>query len=443
MKIGFRTFLLLCLTFLMIGCTVATATPRPSNDDDDGGFLGNLGDDDFSDEDFVESWEFLPFHGEVHFHLVDAETGAPITNATLQVENLWGSDDEALLADENGRITLHQLERGITYVGDGPPPPTFGFEAPDYSSRQFSVEELAELSGLDPYRDDGLPIVEVVYENGEVDELPLYELTIPLTCATGNCTAVPPPTATAAPTKMPLPTLSPTQTSMPDVADGAITGPNYSFENVSFTLDSTVVPALYPALSENGDQITFLFAKDGYCVIDGCIKMTRVDLAHAWQAELIPDVETAVTNQSAGYQFTNRGAALLLQAKLAYPPAPQVQGVRAVTMHGQDLFVAHNGNIKYEFRGLTTDGTYFVQVYVPLALPFLPDSGDPTQPNQPHFAVPLPETFPSDHTELAVFMHDYNEQVAEILEETAVDVFMPNLTALDSFISSLVIDSDN
>ncbi|WP_420629191.1 hypothetical protein [Candidatus Leptofilum sp.] len=443
MKIGFKTIWLLCVAFLVIGCTATTPTPRPNNDDDDDGDFRQ--DDDIDGYDLTESWEFLPFYGAMQFDLHDAETDLPVPDAILQIEDMPFANED-LLADANGRITFAQLENGITYVGDGPPPPTFHFSAPGYTPRQFSVEELAALSGVDPYEDEGLPLVDYEDEFGNVYELPLYAFAIQLTCADGNCTAVTPTpteTATAAPTKIPLPTLAPIQTPLPEVANGAITGPDYSFENVRFTLDTAVMPALYPELSESGDQITFLFAKDGYCVIEGCIKITRVDLEQTWQVELIPDVETAVTNQDENYQFTNRGAALLLQAKLAYPPAPQVQGVRAVTMHGQDLFVAHNGGIKYEFRGLTADGTYFVQVFAPLTLPFLPDSGAPNQPNQPHFAVPMPETLPTDHAELAAIMHDYNAQVAEILEETAVDTFTPNLSLLDAFIASLQIDTDS
>ncbi len=443
MKSICKCLLPLFAILLLLGCTATAPTPRPSSDDDDDGDVSQ--DDDSDGNDLTESWEFLPYYGAMQFDLRDAETDLPIPAAILQIEDMPFANED-LLADENGRIIFPQLEQGITYVGDGPPPPTFHFFAPGFTPRQFTVAELAALSGVDPYADEGLPLLAYEDEFGNVYELPLYAFAIQLTCAEEACTAVTPTpteTATEAPTKVPLPTLAPTQTPAPEGATGAVMGPNYSFENVRFTLDTAVVPALYPELSESGDQITFFFAADGYCIIDGCIKITRVDLEQAWQAELVPVVETAVINQSPNYQFTNRGAALLLQANLAYPAAPQVQGVRAVTMHGQDLFVAHNGGIKYEFRGLTADGAYFVQMFVPLTLPFLPDTGNPTQPNQPHFAVPMPETLPTEFTELAAVMHEHNGQVAEILAETAVDTFTPNLSLLDTFISSLLINSDS
>ncbi|MCP4421625.1 MAG: hypothetical protein GY805_33855 [Chloroflexi bacterium] len=72
----------------------------------------------------------------------------PIPNATIEVDNLPIAEDGLLAADENGRIILHQLERGIMYIGQGSSPPTFRFAAPNYESRHFSVDGLAALSGL-------------------------------------------------------------------------------------------------------------------------------------------------------------------------------------------------------------------------------------------------------------------------------------------------------
>ena len=175
-------------TLLLLGCTTATPTPRPANDDDDDGDVSrdepDEPDDDIDGYDLTESWEFLPFYGELRFDVVDAETGTPITTATLQIENMPYAND-LLLADENGRIIFHQLEQGITYVGDGPPPPTFQFAAAGYTPRQLSIEVLGELSGVDPYdpyNDENLTIIEVETEGGHMNEMPLYEMTIQLSC---------------------------------------------------------------------------------------------------------------------------------------------------------------------------------------------------------------------------------------------------------------------
>lgn len=178
--------LLLLAGLLFTSCTSQTPTPRPADDDDDGS-ASNRQNDDFGDSDLVESWEFLPFYGEIRFELVDANTNAPILTGLLEVDNLHLVETDELKVDENGRITIHQLERGIMYVGNGPPPPIFNFSAPGYTPRQLTVEELATLSGYDPYHSNDVPVTEWTNASGNSQELPFYEFTITLTCDQDNC----------------------------------------------------------------------------------------------------------------------------------------------------------------------------------------------------------------------------------------------------------------
>ncbi|MCP4421624.1 MAG: hypothetical protein GY805_33850 [Chloroflexi bacterium] len=237
------------------------------------------------------------------------------------------------------------------------------------------------------------------------------------------------------------PSATPTSTPEPSPTVLTLTGPDFAFENIRFSLDPTIATTLYPTISEDGEQITFFFAEDGYCMIDGCISVTKVNLEKLWLTEKVPAVQTAVANQDSDYHFFNRSAALLLQTRLAYLSGTEILGVRAVTMHGQGLFFAHNDGIKYELRGLTPDGTYYVEMFIPLSLPFLPDDGAPNQKNQPHFAVPMPESLPAAYEELVPIINNHNDQVAAVLAETTVDTFTPNLAIIDQFIPSITIIS--
>ena len=75
---------------------------------------------------------------------------------------------------------IHQLGRGITYWGDGPPPPSFVFGAPGFLTETYSVEDLASGSNYDPYSKAGLPTTTFSNKAGAEIEVPVYEFTVRL-----------------------------------------------------------------------------------------------------------------------------------------------------------------------------------------------------------------------------------------------------------------------
>ena len=77
-------------------------------------------------------------------------------------------------------MVVHQLERGITYWGAGPPLPVFTFSAPGYQTRTYSVTDLASGTSYDPYRSANVPTTIFKNEAGAEIELPFYEFTIRL-----------------------------------------------------------------------------------------------------------------------------------------------------------------------------------------------------------------------------------------------------------------------
>jgi hypothetical protein len=134
----------------------------------------------FSDDADVETWEFLPFYGEIQFLIVSDETDTPIPDAVLEVANLRIDElknRESVRSGQDGRIVIHQTMRGITYMGAGPPPATFIFSAQGYQTQTYSVKDLVLGTSYDPYSSNNLPTA--MYK-GEV-ELPVYEFTIRLT----------------------------------------------------------------------------------------------------------------------------------------------------------------------------------------------------------------------------------------------------------------------
>jgi len=135
------------------------------------------------DVDNTETWEKQPFYGELRFLIVSEDTGAPITDATLQVSNLHiekPQDEEGIRSGQDGRLVIHQIMRGITYRGKGPPRPTFTFSAPHYRTQTYSVEELVSGTSYDPYSSNDLPTTLFQYGANKEFELPVYEFTIHL-----------------------------------------------------------------------------------------------------------------------------------------------------------------------------------------------------------------------------------------------------------------------
>jgi hypothetical protein len=145
--------------------------------------LGGCQTNKTSDPDNVETWEKRPFYGELRFLIVREDTGAPIPGAVLQVSDLPIAelqDETSARSGQDGRIVIHQMERGITYWGEGPPPPTLTFSALHYRPQTYSVEDLVSGTDYDPYRSDNLPTTTFQTEAGAEIELPVYEFTIRL-----------------------------------------------------------------------------------------------------------------------------------------------------------------------------------------------------------------------------------------------------------------------
>lgn len=138
---------------------------------------------DFNSDD-TESWEVRPFYGELRFLILNQNTGKPIPDVVLQVSTLRIEEQiagKSMCSGLDGLIIIHQLERGITYWGEGPAPPTFTFSALNYHTEVYSVDELVAGTSYDPYSTVDLPTTTYQYgTDTEEIQLPVYEFTIHL-----------------------------------------------------------------------------------------------------------------------------------------------------------------------------------------------------------------------------------------------------------------------
>jgi hypothetical protein len=101
-------------------------------------------------------------------------------------------------------------------------------------------------------------------------------------------------------------------------------------------------------------------------------------------------------------------------------------GLRFLTQFDQAPLPVNNHELFYYFQGLTTDGSDYVQVILPLQAPFLAPDDNPAS------ALP-PGGVPFDMNGLQI----YFDAVAENLNATAPEQFTPSLAALDALVQSI------
>jgi len=115
-------------------------------------------------------------------------------------------------------------------------------------------------------------------------------------------------------------------------------------------------------------------------------------------------------------------------------------GVRGVIQYMQDVFFYTNNGLLYNFDGLTSDGRYYVNVRVPIAVPFLMDieNSDP-RTNTNLDAITIPDWPSDDYVAQRQIVEAYNQQALDHLTQAADAEFTPDLAALDGLVRSLTI----
>ena len=97
----------------------------------------------------------------------------------------------------------------------------------------------------------------------------------------------------------------------------------------------------------------------------------------------------------------------------------------------------NNEAIIYDYRGLTADGRYYVEIIMPIDLPFLLSTYDPAANENPN-AVPVPP-LPEDFNERYTVIAAYNEELQQLIDVAAPAEFTPDLALIDMLASSLAV----
>jgi hypothetical protein len=250
-------------------------------------------------------------------------------------------------------------------------------------------------------------------------------------------TDTPPPTVTPPPTKTPPPTDMPRPTPTTVVANQPYT---VSENGIQFVMNNSIAPTVYPQQSDGDLQYRqFLFAPAGLCREVGCVTIYEVE---SFRTEIpggddIMDELAASLERSSSSFIPTWGAAILLQAGDKPLDFMNGTGRRAIVMRGQDGFFANNEAVIYDFHGLTADGRYYVNVTIPIDIPFLIDTYNPSL-NSNENAYPIPE-LPDDYQQATILMRDYNAEVKALIDELPEAEFMPDLALLDALVASLVV----
>jgi hypothetical protein len=251
-------------------------------------------------------------------------------------------------------------------------------------------------------------------------------------------TQPPTPTAEPTPTRPPLPTATPTAEPAP--APLAFEGPAVSYSGISFSSDLVLERGVFAEMvSESFDYARFSFAPDGYCREVGCVMVYPVEAYREeifFGDDIIDGLQSAIETQSKGY-FPTLMAHVLLRAQTEHIGFQNGAGIRAIVMKGQDLVLANNGSVEYEFHGLTDDGRYYVEAMFPIQAPILLSTYDPAE-NTNEAAIPVPE-LPADDVQRGVVMREYNQEAQRQLDMLDGSSFTPALGLLDALVASLLV----
>lgn len=117
-------------------------------------------------------------------------------------------------------------------------------------------------------------------------------------------------------------------------------------------------------------------------------------------------------------------ASQVMHAHVQYLDFKNGQGLRYLTEFDQGIVPINNFELIYTYQGLTSDGQYYVAAVLPVSHPSLPENESITGNEPPEFSSDFPT---------------YLTNVANGLNPQAADTFTPDLTQLDTMMSSLEI----
>ncbi len=251
-----------------------------------------------------------------------------------------------------------------------------------------------------------------------------------------------PPTAspTSTATAQPRPTASPASIAKAVPTKLALQGPAVSYGSIRFAIAPALGDKVFVSAEPGSPgHVEFSFAPEGLCRDVGCVTVYPVASYRKeilFGADIIDRLKLAIETQSNRY-FPALMAHILLRAQTQHLRFQNGAGIRAVVMKGQDVVLANNESVVYEFHGLTGDGQYYVVVTFPIDAPLLLSTYDPAK-NANKAALPVPE-LPADVAQRGAVMREYNQEAQRQLDRLDGSSFAPDLGLLDALAGSLLV----
>lgn len=115
-------------------------------------------------------------------------------------------------------------------------------------------------------------------------------------------------------------------------------------------------------------------------------------------------------------------AAQVMHVHVQYLDFKNGQGLRYLTEFDQGIVPINNFELVYTYQGLSSDGKYYVAAVLPVHHPSLPEEATVAGNEPPEFSSDFPA---------------YLANVVNSLNSQAANTFTPDLTQLDSMMSSL------
>jgi hypothetical protein len=247
--------------------------------------------------------------------------------------------------------------------------------------------------------------------------------------------AVSEPTATVE-TAPPTATIEPTPA--PDVV----------YEGISFSYDETLaadvtaetIPAVvqeegpFPETAPEHVEFSFVNYVHSGTFHEAYIRVwptTEYQAVNEFAAERITALQQFLTDKPASPTeeipfLPLWPAAQVFRAQVAYLDFQNGTGVRFLTMYSQAIVSINNHDIFYTFQGLTTDGTHYISVIMPVSHPDLPADDM--------------EGVGEDFEAFANNYETYLQETIQNLDSQPPDSFSPSLTLLDEMIQSLLVE---
>ncbi len=223
---------------------------------------------------------------------------------------------------------------------------------------------------------------------------------------------------------------------------------NVDQNGIQFSFDGSVAPAVsvdalpeYPATADGpgwgiapaGVQFTFFDGTQGSIYPDSTLSVYPApgfaQLDENTGKELA-DLQTLISNQSANSkdqipEVPVINAAQVIRGAVKYLTlADSGKGIRFLTWYAQDISIASNENMHYEFRGFSGDGSQYITAQFAVRSPALPDTVDY-------------QAIGDQYSQNDGAYDQYLTTITATLTAMTDDQFTPNLGQLDALMQSI------